>query len=1031
MKKIIYTLILCLLCINQASGQDISGRISVTVPTSPQAESFKRYGEYRVNNFTGTPDISIPLFTIEHQGYTIPLELRYQPLPIKPGYNYDVFGHGWNFSANSSISRTIKSLPDESANFNIQTNHFSDYFSSNENVFTGYNLEPDRYNVVLPNGTAFEFAMFNQNGILKYVTSNSDRVKISHTMSGTNIQAFTLIDSDGVKYTFSEPDASDPRTTQFFSAYISWNLTRIDLPHSDQPILYTYNKQIQTKFGAYLEEAGMLIKDSRDGFYNPRIMELKHLTSYDPYCHKMRLLTSISYGTTSITLNYQDPDPNNVYNYVDDIYIRDSGAIVRRINLQMQEKPFNFAGYNRALAKLTRLAIGGPNVSGESLVYKCQYSTPTISFRGTDHWGFGNGFDNKKNVAFFNVFLPFRLTDIPSQNVGQEFYRVVNKTSAELCPYDKITMGFHDQNVRETTHPLQHDVISRLTYPTGGYTDFEFENHVFRSRTNFDGSYILDPNRKRETRAGGFRVKKITNYTATGTRADVKTYRYGKTYAEAYADNQCDLYAATSYPNRHTGWGEATVDPTILTYMSHSSYRVNFPARYIVLGLDENGMQTAFPHPFYGMATNLEHYANEFHFSPANFRKLLNGRPAVVYDRITIYHGDIGDTDNNPDNTIGKTVCYYDVYETSYNALDGYGKVFFEAADYVGNTLSYNEKGFRYNNLKEKIDYKRESGAFTPVQKEKQSYTTSARDVIDYININTYPVGWQPRFSTIGENFGGREAQIGTSLPTSKSIVAYTSLGDSITTFETYSYDQYLHLSSKTNHNSNGASTTEIYERAQDNAEGTAPGVVQKMMGKNMKGIVLNTRQVCSAWHYGSIMTGGSRGVYDEVQQGNLAAILPTELYDRRPSYGTPVFKLNTKVLSHTPLGKPNEVVNADGIHSVYLWGYNGRYLIAEIKNATLAQVKQALNDPNGNIVNTLTPGGAPINGLRQSALLKDALITTFTHKPLIGVASVINPAGIAIYYEYDALGRLKETYRLNGTNKEVIEQYEYNYINQ
>ena len=64
-------------------------------PASPQAEAIARLGVYEMDNPMGMPDITIPLFDIEHYGFHIPLKLKYEAQPLKPGYNYDVFGKGW------------------------------------------------------------------------------------------------------------------------------------------------------------------------------------------------------------------------------------------------------------------------------------------------------------------------------------------------------------------------------------------------------------------------------------------------------------------------------------------------------------------------------------------------------------------------------------------------------------------------------------------------------------------------------------------------------------------------------------------------------------------------------------------------------------------------------------------------------------------------------------------------------------------------------------------------------------------------
>ena len=78
------------------------------IPTSPQAEAFQRVGSYTINNSSGMPDISIPLYEIDHCGYKIPLVLRYVATPLRQGYNYDVCGRGLTIiTMMAMISSTI------------------------------------------------------------------------------------------------------------------------------------------------------------------------------------------------------------------------------------------------------------------------------------------------------------------------------------------------------------------------------------------------------------------------------------------------------------------------------------------------------------------------------------------------------------------------------------------------------------------------------------------------------------------------------------------------------------------------------------------------------------------------------------------------------------------------------------------------------------------------------------------------------------------------------------------------------------
>ena len=117
--------------------------LSPSIPSSPQAEAFQRVGDYTVNNASGMPDISIPLYEIDHHGYKIPIALRYIATPLKPGYNYDVTGHGWTLTLGSCISRTITSQPDENSNFKVREDVLYYYYNNRPD---GINEELKQYN---------------------------------------------------------------------------------------------------------------------------------------------------------------------------------------------------------------------------------------------------------------------------------------------------------------------------------------------------------------------------------------------------------------------------------------------------------------------------------------------------------------------------------------------------------------------------------------------------------------------------------------------------------------------------------------------------------------------------------------------------------------------------------------------------------------------------------------------------------------------------------------------------------------------
>ena len=92
--------------------------------------------------------------------------------------------------------------------------------------------------------------------------------------------------------------------------------------------------------------------------------------------------------------------------------------------------------------------------------------------------------------------------------------------------------------------------------------------------------------------------------------------------------------------------------------------------------------------------------------------------------------------------------------------------------------------------------------------------------------------------------------------------------------------------------------------------------------------------------------------------------------------------------------GNPLYISKDDNVEKItYLWGYHHQYPIAEIKNATYDQVKNALNGGESlinRVANAFIPADndlEAINNLRTT--LPNAFITTYTYKPFVGMEKV------------------------------------------
>lgn len=119
-------------------------------------------------------------------------------------------------------------------------------------------------------------------------------------------------------------------------------------------------------------------------------------------------------------------------------------------------------------------------------------------------------------------------------------------------------------------------------------------------------------------------------------------------------------------------------------------------------------------------------------------------------------------------------------------------------------------------------------------------------------------------------------------------------------------------------------------------------------------------------------------------------------------------------------------VSKENGIKQTYLYGYNSQYPVAKITGGDYATASRfisqsILDNPSDDESLRLY-----LNNLRSH--LPDAMVSTFTYLPLVGMTSQTDPAGRTTYYEYDGMGRLS---LVRDNDKNIIKRYCYGYAGQ
>ncbi len=152
---------------------------------------------------------------------------------------------------------------------------------------------------------------------------------------------------------------------------------------------------------------------------------------------------------------------------------------------------------------------------------------------------------------------------------------------------------------------------------------------------------------------------------------------------------------------------------------------------------------------------------------------------------------------------------------------------------------------------------------------------------------------------------------------------------------------------------------------------------------------------------------------------------------------------METRLLFHNydAYGNPLETSKANGTSTYYIWGYGDSYPIAKIDNFTTAQaatisslMATAKEKSNMDDDRTIGYGGKEgalrraLMNIRNHTALSNAMVTTYTYDPIIGVTSITDPKGYTMYYSYDSLNRLEFVKDSEGN---LLKENQYHYKNQ
>ncbi|MDW3195740.1 MAG: hypothetical protein R8G66_25420 [Cytophagales bacterium] len=138
------------------------------------------------------------------------------------------------------------------------------------------------------------------------------------------------------------------------------------------------------------------------------------------------------------------------------------------------------------------------------------------------------------------------------------------------------------------------------------------------------------------------------------------------------------------------------------------------------------------------------------------------------------------------------------------------------------------------------------------------------------------------------------------------------------------------------------------------------------------------------------------------------------------PNYTTRLSEYNGK--------KPSYIEDPSGINAVYLWGYGGTLPVAKITNIDYTTVENTLGSNLQAIENSYDNNFIKSQLISlKSTLSQQQPINIFLHKQGVGMVEAIDTNGVITTYHYDAFNRL---YQVKDQDQHVLKEFHYNYSN-
>ncbi|RZJ72541.1 hypothetical protein [Flavobacterium sp.] len=545
--KILNNIVLTL-CLGQAFSlfaQGYTPKVN-SIPTSPEAALFERFGDIPVGHYNGSPNISIPLYTVKVEDFELPILLRYNSSGIKVADEATWVGLGWDLSPGGYIIQEVRGKRDEvdSPTINTEQSQY-DFFMNRILSAPGglgsykevKQLGNNMYNYACPtrcigSTSCNAYGTFEIPGLPPNAESGAliNGLRIGHGdpdiyhynfggysgkfyINPQNQQIVFIDNKDGIKFikggsqTYPTIEAKLPNGTSYFFGNAGREESSGNLPSNEYydkrgatykvtQIKLVTGKTIDFEYQnaqvTNLRYSQFAYLNSCYGGPQPNNLQTPQLPSSSPYdVSQVRILKKITTPELRIDFILADREDTNLVSgdshkklQAIDIVSKITLKKIKSFQFTTSYFPFgsqspigNYPLNTNVLTKRLRLDAVKEVGYTQDALQTADLSKPPHAFEydqtvmlpskvsnSIDFYGYYNGASNTSLTPDFDYY------DYPQQFLGAN-----NNVLFVYTNYTKGDRYFNKDYAKAC-------LIKKVTYPTGGYSTFEFEPHTFTNQ---------------------------------------------------------------------------------------------------------------------------------------------------------------------------------------------------------------------------------------------------------------------------------------------------------------------------------------------------------------------------------------------------------------------------------------------------------------------------------------------------------------------------------------------------------------------